>query len=98
MIRVTGNLVCSTSDDVALVLALLPEHIRLSRAELGCLGFSVSQSTDPLIWVLDETFADSTAFEAHQTRTRASEWFDATRHLGRDFLVTDTSLPGLDAE
>jgi quinol monooxygenase YgiN len=98
MIHVTGNLICATSDDVALVSALLPEHIRLSRAEPGCLSFSVTQSTDPLIWALDETFADSAAFEAHQTRTRASDWFAATGHLGREFRVTDTNPLGQDAE
>ncbi len=98
MIHVAGNLVCATSDDVALVSALLPEHVRLSRAEPGCQSFSVTQSTDPLIWVLDETFANKAAFEAHQTRTRASEWFAATRHLGREFRITDTDSSGQDAE
>jgi quinol monooxygenase YgiN len=98
MIHLTGNLICATLNDVAVVSAHLPEHIRLSRAEPGCLGFSVTQSTNPLIWVLDETFADRTSFEAHQTRTRASTWFDATQHLVREFRMTETGLSGQDAE
>lgn len=34
-ITVTGTLTCSTADEAALVAAMLPEHIRLSRAEPG---------------------------------------------------------------
>ncbi|MDM7930669.1 antibiotic biosynthesis monooxygenase [Tabrizicola sp.] len=90
MIRVTGTLSCATLEEAAIVAALLPEHIRLSRAEPGCLDFSVTPATAPLIWELDETFTDRAAFEAHQTRTRASEWFRATAHLARDFQVSDT--------
>ena len=98
MIRVTGQLICATAEDAALVTTLLPEHIRLSRDERGCLSFSVTQSNDPLVWHLDETFIDRTAFKAHQTRTRASEWFRATSHLGRNFLITDAAGQGQDAE
>jgi len=34
-----------------------------------------------------ESFANRAAFDAHQTRTRASAWFAATRHIPRDFRV-----------
>jgi quinol monooxygenase YgiN len=87
MIHVTGTLTCATADDADTVVRLLPDHIRLSRAEPGCRSFNVTRSTDPLVWVLDETFADQAAFDAHQTRTRASVWFAATAHLARDFRV-----------
>jgi quinol monooxygenase YgiN len=89
MIRVTGRLICATSEDAAIVARHLPEHIRLSRAEPGCLNFDVTLSDDPLIWVLDETFADRAAFDAHGARTRASPWFAATAHLKRDFQVNE---------
>jgi quinol monooxygenase YgiN len=91
MIIVTGKLSCATPEDAALVAAKLPEHIRLSRAEPGCLTFNVNPTMDPLIWQLDESFVDRPAFEAHQARTRASAWFAATAHLARDFKITDLS-------
>lgn len=97
MIRVTGQLICATAEDAALVTAHLPEHIRLSRAEAGCLEFNVDQ-TGPLIWQLDESFVDRAAFEAHQTRTRASEWYRAAVHLGRDFQISDSDAVGQDRE
>ncbi|WP_103256345.1 putative quinol monooxygenase [Tabrizicola aquatica] len=89
MIRVTGSLTCATAADADLVRQHLPEHIRLSRAEPGCLTFRVEPTDDPLVWRLDETFADRAAFEAHQTRARASDWFRVTAHLLRDFNVVD---------
>ena len=90
MILVTGLLICATQADAEIVRTMLPEHIRLSGAEPGCLTFSVTPSADPLIWLLDESFVDRAAFEAHQARTRASAWFAATRALGRDFHVEET--------
>lgn len=89
MIRVTGTLTCATAHDMALVDRLLPEHVRLSRAEPGCLTFTVKATADPLVWRLEESFADRAAFEAHQARTRTSDWFGATAHLARDFRVEE---------
>jgi quinol monooxygenase YgiN len=89
VIRVTGTLTCPSADDAAIVARLLPEHIRLSRTEPGCRSFNVTRSSDSLVWVLDETFADRAAFDAHQSRTRASPWFAATAHLTRDFRIEE---------
>ena len=89
MIRVTGTLTCATADQAEKVRTHLPDHIRLSRAEPGCLAFNVNPTADPLVWRLDESFADRAAFEDHQTRTRASLWFTATANLTRDFAVTE---------
>ena len=89
MIHVTGRLICASEAEAAIVRAMLPEHIRLSRAEPGCLTFNVSPSADPMVWVLDESFQDHAAFEGHQTRTRASAWFAATREFERDFQVEE---------
>jgi quinol monooxygenase YgiN len=89
MIRVTGTLTCATAAQADTVRAFLPEHVRLSRAEPGCLSFNVDPTEDPLVWRLDESFVDSAAFQAHQTRTRASAWFKATAELTRDFVVSE---------
>ncbi len=88
MIIVSGTLTCASLAEAAVVQAFLPEHIRLSRAEAGCLTFNVNPTDDPLVWRLDESFADMAAFKAHQTRTRASAWFQATAQMRRDFQVT----------
>lgn len=88
-IRLTGTLTCAP-DEIDLVRAALDEHIRLSRAEPGCLAFDVTQSPDdPCLWLVEETFRDRAAFEAHQVRTRASAWWQATAHMPRAFKLEE---------
>jgi quinol monooxygenase YgiN len=87
-ITLSGTLSCGT-DDIATVLAALPGHIRLSRAESGCLSFEVSQdAANPGLFHVCESFVDQAAFDAHQTRTRASAWWQATQGFARDFTVS----------
>lgn len=88
MITLTGRLICASATEADIVREHLPEHIRLTRAEPGCLSFHVTPTDDPLVWQVDEAFADRAAFEAHQTRTRASAWYKATAHLRRDFRTS----------
>lgn len=88
MVHLSGKVICADEQQVALIAAHLPEHIRLSRAEPGCLSFEVRQSEDPLIWSVEESFTDQTAFDAHQTRTKASPWFAATGHIRRVYQIT----------
>ena len=82
----TGTLTCA-EDDADRVRAALPEHIRLSRAEPGCLRFDVVE-TEPGLFTVSEEFTDQAAFEAHQARTRASAWWTATGHIPRNFKVS----------
>lgn len=86
MIRLTGTLTCAPSE-AATVRAALPEHIRLSRAEPGCLAFDVTE-TAPGVFSVSERFTDRAAFDAHQERTRASAWWQATGHMTRDFTLS----------
>ena len=51
--------------------------------------FLVEPTDDPLVFDVHETFRDRAAFDAHQTRTRASDWFAATRGILRDFRVEE---------
>jgi quinol monooxygenase YgiN len=75
---------------VALVAALVADHIRHTRAEPGCLSFDIVQAADdPCRWDVAEAFTDRVAFEAHQARTRSSPWWMATRHMPRHFAVTE---------
>lgn len=87
-LTLSGTLTCK-ADDARIVRDALPEHIRLSRAEPGCLRFEVVE-TAPGVFSVSEEFIDRAAFDAHQTRTRASEWWAATAHIPRDFEVTST--------
>jgi len=87
MIRLRGHLICATAEEAAAVQAHIAEHTRLSRAEPGCLSFEVTPTDDPMMWEVMETFRTQDDFNAHQTRTRASKWFEATRGILRDFRV-----------
>jgi quinol monooxygenase YgiN len=89
MIRLRGQLRCMTDAERAAVLTHRDDHIRLSRAEPGCLSFELTDTDDPLTFEVMETFRDRAGFEAHQARTRASAWFAATRDILRDFRVEE---------
>ena len=86
-IRLTGTMTCPPERADA-VRAALPEHIRLTRAEPGCLAFEVAE-TSPGEFSVAERFADRTAFEAHQRRTQASDWARLTAGCPRDYEVTE---------
>jgi len=85
VIRLTGTLTCGLGEAAA-VRAALPEHIRLSRAEPGCLSFDVTETAKG-VFTVAERFADRAAFDAHPARTRASDWWQATGHMVRDFTL-----------
>jgi len=86
-IRLTGTMTCPPERADA-VRTALPEHIHLTRAEPGCLAFEVTETASGVFSVA-EHFADRTAFEAHQRRTRASEWARVTAGCPRDYEVTE---------
>lgn len=83
----TGRLVCASHAQAEIVRTHLPEHVRLTRAEPGCLSFVVEATADPLIWSVAERFQDKAAFVHHQSRTRASAWAAATGGIERDFQI-----------
>ena len=89
MIRLTVQLTCADEGQTALVAAHLPEHIRLTRAEPGCISFEVRQSADPLVWDVAEVFSGRAAFEAHQARAAASAWGQATKGIERRYVITE---------
>ncbi|KIC42880.1 antibiotic biosynthesis monooxygenase [Ruegeria sp. ANG-R] len=67
----------------------LPEHIALTRAEPGCLGFEVVEDNNhPGRFNVSEVFESKAAFDAHQERTRASNWFRITQGLKRHYSIT----------
>jgi quinol monooxygenase YgiN len=89
MIRLSGSLIRRTHAEARAVAMALPDHIRLTRAEAGCISFDVTPTTDPFIWQVSETFVDRAAFDAHQTRTAASDWATLTAGITRDYTISD---------
>ena len=83
----SGQLVCSDEDQVEIVMQHLPLHVRLTRAEEGCVSFEVRRVEDSLVWQVDENFRDAAAFRAHQERVAQSEWGLATAGLERRYTV-----------
>lgn len=67
----------------------LPAHVHLTRAEPGCLSFDVVPTGDPLIWQVDEAFADRAAFDAHQARAADTDWAALTKDIARDYVITE---------
>ena len=89
MIRLSGRLVCMSEAERAAVVTYRPGHVALTRAEPGCLSFSIDDTDDPMVFDVVENFRDRAAFDAHQARTRDSLWFAATRSILRDFRVEE---------
>lgn len=83
-IRVAG-------EDIGVVRAALPEHIRLTRAETGCMSFEVWEREHG-VFSVKETFADEEAFKAHQRRILGTDWAKASARAVRHYKtwVDDT--------
>lgn len=63
------------STQIAEIRAALAVHIQTTRNEVGCLRFEVIEDTSrPGRFNVSEDFVDREAFEAHQTRVKASDW------------------------
>ncbi|QIM19180.1 antibiotic biosynthesis monooxygenase [Leucobacter coleopterorum] len=90
-VRLTGKLICATAEEAALVATLLPHHVELTRAEVGCLSFEVTQTADPLVWSVNERFDSEAAFQLHQDRVATSEWGRQTAGIARDYTIEGLS-------
>jgi quinol monooxygenase YgiN len=76
------------ADRLTAVEAALPVHIALTRAEPGCLKFEVTacEAVEGR-FLVSEIFTNQTAFDAHQTRTKASDWFQVTAGIPRNYVI-----------
>ena len=88
LVRLTGRLICADTAQMLLALDLLTEHVALSRAEPGNLRFDLAQGEDPLVWDLDELYADDDAFQAHRARLQDSRWGRESQGIERDFTAS----------
>lgn len=90
-IALSGVLRCADTAELMAVLTHLPTHLAASRAEPGCLHFDIAQTDDPLVWQVEELFADEPALAAHKARTMASPWAAATQQIARDIHRIDAA-------
>jgi quinol monooxygenase YgiN len=83
-----GYIVVSESDLINLK-EHLDEHIKLTRAENGCIVFNVEQRNGKeLIFDVYEEFSDKEAYYFHQERLKASPWYKATRKVEKHYDVS----------
>ncbi|WP_299933062.1 antibiotic biosynthesis monooxygenase [uncultured Pelagimonas sp.] len=73
-------------DDVRTALV---EHIKLTRAEPGCLRFEIVASQTKMgRFDVSEEFLNKAAFEAHQARVKSSDWGRITQGIPRDYEIS----------
>lgn len=78
------------ADQAEAVMAALPLHVELSRAEPGCLRFDAEPDLNvPGRVVVREDYVDEAAFEAHKARNRASAWFTISADCPRTIKVLE---------
>ena len=85
LLHLSGQLRCADIGQLMRALDLLPEHAELSRAEPGNLRFDLAQTDDPLVFDLNELYADNDAFQAHRTRLHGARWGAESHGIARDF-------------
>lgn len=84
-IRLTGH-IDVPAGRLASIEAALVEHKALTRAEPGCLTFSVEPCD--LVegrFLVSELFRDQAAFDAHQARVMASDWGRISAGIPRSY-------------
>jgi nucleoside-diphosphate-sugar epimerase/quinol monooxygenase YgiN len=74
--------------DIEEVKAALPEHIKRTRAEIGCQRFDVWQDdVDGRNFHVIERFASKDAFNSHQERLQKSHWAEVTKNAIRHYDI-----------
>lgn len=77
------------SNKLEIVRDALEIHIALTRQEEGCLSFNVVEDAEQNgRFNVSETFESQEAFDAHQARTKASDWFRVTQDMPRKYQIT----------
>jgi len=83
----TGYIIVPDADLFA-VKNELPNHIKLTTAEQGCLRFEVSlDQTSSNRFNVYEEFVDKKSFEQHQLRVKNSDWGRVTVNVERYYQI-----------
>ncbi|WP_172298046.1 putative quinol monooxygenase [Pseudoruegeria sp. HB172150] len=89
MFELSGYIRCRNETETERVRLLVAEHVRLTRAEPGCLSCDIVETDDPLVWLVVERFKDRAAFDLHQVRALKSDWGTATKGIVRDYHLRE---------
>jgi (4S)-4-hydroxy-5-phosphonooxypentane-2,3-dione isomerase len=74
--------------DLKAVKSEMSKHIELTRQEVGCLVFEISQNINQSnLFEVYEEFADRESFELHQRRVASSKWGLVTKNVKRQYQV-----------
>ncbi|PKH55402.1 antibiotic biosynthesis monooxygenase [Shewanella sp. Choline-02u-19] len=75
--------------ELATVKDALLQHTELTKQELGCLIFEVTQdSQDSCRFNVYEEFVDHASFAAHQSRVANSTWGEVTVNVERHYQIS----------
>ena len=89
-LTVTGRLICPSAEARDALVPAVREHIRLTQAEPGCLGFDIRPDpADATAFLVEEAFVDRPAFDAHQARMQATGWPALTADVVRDLRIAE---------
>ena len=92
-IHLTGELRCRDDREAAIVTTHLPAQVARTRQEPGCLSFAVTATADPLVWAVEEWFADAEAYRSHQERVAGSDWGRLTAGIERRYTIEIQPVP-----
>jgi len=76
--------------DLIIIESELVIHKKLTKEEIGCLQFEVSQDPNNANrYNVYEVFIDQHAFDIHQLRVKHSNWGKVTINVERHYQITD---------
>ncbi|MCX7888253.1 MAG: antibiotic biosynthesis monooxygenase [Rhodobacteraceae bacterium] len=94
IVTLTGFLVARSLDEADRISVLVPDYVRETLAEPGCLTCEVWRSrADPVRFALREVYAGQGAFEAHRSRIEGRPWGKATANVPSDLRITEGLAP-----
>ena len=93
-VTLAGFLVCRSLEEADRVSQLLPEHIRLTRAEPGCLRFDILRDNDdPCKFFFCEVYRDEAARLSHRDTPQFGMWMEfAAKGLDREIVRHITTV------
>jgi len=76
--------------DLTIVKDALANHIKLTKAEPGCLVFNVTvNSLNPNKFDVYEEFCNQECFTHHQRRVKQSVWGQVTQNVERFYQISN---------
>lgn len=75
--------------DLKVVVKEIEVHTALTRQEMGCLTFGISEDmNNPNKFGVYEEFASESAFDKHQKRVKESNWGNVSNRVERHYQTT----------